>query len=86
MTAQLDRLSMVMGREFADNVVAVSSERDNLTLTGYAGIPTLNRSNARAQYLFVNGRPVQDRLLIGAVRGAYQDFLAGTDTRWWRSF
>ena len=75
-TAQLDRLSMVMGREFADNVVAVSSERDDLTLTGYAGIPTLSRGNARAQYLFVNGRPVQDRLLIGAVRGAYQDFLA----------
>ncbi|MGB0629269.1 MAG: DNA mismatch repair endonuclease MutL [Alphaproteobacteria bacterium] len=76
LTARLDRLSMVMGREFADNAVAVASEREGLTLTGYAGIPTLNRGNARAQYLFVNGRPVQDRLLIGAVRGAYQDFLA----------
>lgn len=76
LTARLDRLAMVMGREFADNAVAVSSERDGLSLTGYAGLPTLNRGNARAQYLFVNGRPVQDRLLIGAVRGAYQDFLA----------
>lgn len=76
LTARLDRLSMVMGREFADNAVAVSSERDGVSLTGYAGVPTLNRGNARAQYLFVNGRPVQDRLLIGAVRGAYQDFLA----------
>ena len=75
-TARLDRLAVVMGREFADNVVVVSSERDDLTLTGYAGIPTLSRGNARAQYLFVNGRPVQDRLLTGAVRGAYQDFLA----------
>ena len=76
LTARLDRLSMVMGREFADNAVAVYSERDGVSLTGYAGVPTLNRGNARAQYLFVNGRPVQDRLLIGAVRGAYQDFLA----------
>lgn len=76
LTARLDRLSMVMGRDFADNAVAVSSERDGLILTGYAGVPTLNRGNARAQYLFVNGRPVQDRLLIGAVRGAYQDYLA----------
>ena len=76
LTARLDRLSMVMGREFADNAVSVASERDGLVLTGFAGVPTLNRGNARAQYLFVNGRPVQDRLLIGAVRGAYQDFLA----------
>ena len=74
--ARLDRLSMVMGREFADNAVAVSSEREGIKLAGFAGVPTLNRGNARAQYLFVNGRPVQDRLLVGAVRGAYQDLLA----------
>jgi len=76
LTARLDRLSMVMGREFAENAVAVNSEREGIGLTGYAGVPTLNRGNARAQYLFVNGRPVQDRLIYGAVRGAYQDFLA----------
>ena len=76
LTARLDRLSAVMGREFADNAVSVDAERDGIRLTGYAGLPTLNRGNARAQYLFVNGRPVQDRLLVGAVRGAYQDFLA----------
>lgn len=76
LTARLDRLSAVMGREFADNAVAVSAERGGIRLSGYAGVPTLNRGNARAQYLFVNGRPVQDRLLVGAVRGAYQDFLA----------
>lgn len=76
LTARLDRLSVVMGHEFADNAVAVSAERGGIRLGGYAGVPTLNRGNARAQYLFVNGRPVQDRLLVGAVRGAYQDFLA----------
>ena len=76
LTARLDRLSAVMGREFADNAVSVDSERGGIRLTGFAGVPTLNRGNARAQYLFVNGRPVQDRLLVGAVRGAYQDFLA----------
>ena len=76
LTARLDRLSMVMGREFAENAVAVNAEREGVGLTGYASVPTLNRGNARAQYLFVNGRPVQDRLLYGAVRGAYQDFLA----------
>tara|TARA_Y100001936_G_scaffold252690_1_gene313614 strand:- start:4135 stop:5943 length:1809 start_codon:yes stop_codon:yes gene_type:complete len=75
-TARLERISMVMGRDFADNAIAVSSEREGLALTGYAGLPTLNRGNSRAQYLFVNDRPVQDRLLVGAVRGAYQDFLA----------
>jgi DNA mismatch repair protein MutL len=76
LTARLDRLSAVMGHEFADNAVAVSAERGGIRLGGYAGVPTLNRGNARGQYLFVNGRPVQDRLLVGAVRGAYQDFLA----------
>jgi DNA mismatch repair protein MutL len=76
LTARLDRLAAVMGREFADNAVSVEAEREGLRLTGYAGLPTLSRGNARAQYLFVNGRPVQDRLLVGAVRGAYQDFLA----------
>jgi DNA mismatch repair protein MutL len=76
LTARLDRLAAVMGREFADNAVEVPAERGGIRLSGYAGVPTLNRGNARAQYLFVNGRPVQDRLLVGAVRGAYQDFLA----------
>jgi len=76
LTARLDRLAAVMGRDFADNAVSVTAERQGLRLSGFAGVPTLNRGNARAQYLFVNGRPVQDRLLVGAVRGAYQDFLA----------
>ena len=54
----------------------VDAEREGIRLTGYAGLPTLNRANAAMQYLFVNGRPVRDRLLLGAVRGAYADFLA----------
>jgi DNA mismatch repair protein MutL len=75
-SARLKRLSDVMGRDFADNAVALSVEREGLHLTGFAGLPTLNRATASSQYLFVNGRPVRDRLLQGAIRGAYQDFLA----------
>ncbi|MEX2296497.1 MAG: DNA mismatch repair endonuclease MutL, partial [Dongiaceae bacterium] len=75
--AQLKRLGDIMGREFADNAVPVMAEREELRLTGYAGLPTLNRANSAQQFLFVNGRPVRDRLLFGAVRGAYSDFLAG---------
>src|SRR6185312_13332890 len=65
-----------LGRDFADNAVAIDATRDVLRLSGFAGLPTLNRATARDQYLFVNGRPVRDKLLVGAVRGAYQDFLA----------
>ncbi len=74
--ARLERLSAIMGRDFAANALAINAAREGLALTGYAGVPTLNRGTARAQYLFVNGRPVRDRLLNGAVRGAYADFLA----------
>ncbi len=74
--ARLRRLSDVMGREFAENALPIDAERDGVRLTGYAGLPTLNQAYARSQYLFVNGRPVRDPLLTGAVRGAYQDLLA----------
>ena len=74
--ARLDRLAAVMGVEFADNAVRVAAERDGIRLAGYAGIPTFSRATGGAQFLFVNGRPVNDRLLVGAVRGAYQDLLA----------
>jgi DNA mismatch repair protein MutL len=73
---QLKRLSRIMGREFADNAVPVTTGREGLSLAGFAGVPTYNRANAQMQFLFVNGRPVRDKLLIGAVRGAYADFLA----------
>ncbi|SMF83726.1 DNA mismatch repair protein MutL [Tistlia consotensis] len=74
--ARLKRLGAVMGREFQDNALALDARRESLHLTGYIGLPTLNKANALGQYLFVNGRPVRDRLLLGAIRGAYQDFLA----------
>ncbi len=73
---RLARLSKIMGRDFRDNAAQVSAEREGVALTGYAGLPTYNRANAQMQFLFVNGRPVRDKLLIGAVRGAYADFLA----------
>ncbi len=72
----LARLSDVMGRDFADNALAIEAEREGIRLTGFAAVPTLNRNTSRYQFLFVNGRPVRDKLLYGAVRGAYQDFLA----------
>jgi DNA mismatch repair protein MutL len=74
--ARLARLGAIMGREFRDNALAIDAERDGIRLTGHAGLPTLNRGNAAMQFLFVNGRPVRDKQLIGAVRAAYQDFLA----------
>jgi DNA mismatch repair protein MutL len=74
--ARLDRLGAVLGRDFADNALAIAAEREGHRLSGFAGLPTLNRATAAGQYLFVNGRPVRDKLLLGAVRGAYQDFLA----------
>jgi DNA mismatch repair protein MutL len=74
--ARLARLGRIMGRDFAENALRLEATREGALLTGYAGLPTLNRGNAQHQYLFVNGRPVRDRLLVGAVRGAYADFLA----------
>jgi DNA mismatch repair protein MutL len=74
--ARLKRLAAILGRDFADNALSVDAEREDLRLTGHIGLPTLNRANSQAQYLFVNGRPVRDKLLYGAVRGAYRDFLA----------
>jgi DNA mismatch repair protein MutL len=70
------RLAAVLGRDFADNALAIDATREGFRLSGLAGLPTLNRATAKDQYLFVNGRPVRDKLLVGAVRGAYQDFLA----------
>ena len=74
--ARLHRLAAILGRDFADNALAVAAARGSLSLAGFAGVPTYNRGNAQHQYLFVNGRPVRDKLLAGAVRGAYADFLA----------
>ncbi len=75
-SARLGRLGAVIGRDFGDNALAINAEREGLRLTGYTGLPTFNRGNAAMQFLFVNGRPVNDRMLFGALRGAYRDFLA----------
>lgn len=74
--SRLGRLGAIMGRDFADNALLVEAEREGIRLTGHVGLPTLNRSSAAMQFLFVNGRPVRDKLFFGAVRGAYRDFLA----------
>ena len=70
------RLQDILGRDFSANAVALNGEREGMNISGYAGLPTYNRANSQQQYLFVNGRPVRDRLLLGVVRAAYQDFLA----------
>ncbi|MEO1578245.1 MAG: DNA mismatch repair endonuclease MutL [Pseudomonadota bacterium] len=70
------RLAQVIGRDFVENALPIDADREGLQLTGYAGLPTYSRGAAVAQYLFVNGRPVRDKLLTGALRAAYFDFLS----------
>lgn len=72
---RLRRLAQILGRDFSDNAVPIQAEREGIRLSGHAGLPTYNRGNAQHQFLFVNGRPVRDKLFVGAVRGAYADFL-----------
>lgn len=74
--ARRKRLSAILGSDFGENALEIDQERDGVQMTGLASLPTFNRGSAQHQYLFVNGRPVRDKLLGGAVRGAYQDFLA----------
>jgi DNA mismatch repair protein MutL len=70
------RLADVIGREFIESAVEIDAMREGVRLSGLAGLPAFNRGNAQWQYFYVNGRPVRDRLLAGALRGAYSDFLA----------
>lgn len=70
------RLARVLGAEFAENALRIDAIRDGLRMTGYAALPTYSRGSAVAQYLFVNGRPVRDKMLYGALRAAYQDVLS----------
>ena len=74
--AALKRITQVLGQAFFDNALAIDAERENVRLTGFAGLPTFNRGNAQHQFVFVNGRPVRDKALWGAIRAAYMDFLA----------
>jgi len=73
--AMRNRLARIMGEDFAADATVLAAEREGLTLTGYAAPPTLHRATGQAQYLYVNGRPVRDKLLLGAARAAYADFL-----------
>jgi DNA mismatch repair protein MutL len=74
-TENLARLGDVLGPDFRANAIAIDAEREGVRLQGFAGLPTLSRANTLGQYLFVNGRPVRDKVLVGAVRGAYADYL-----------
>jgi DNA mismatch repair protein MutL len=74
-TGRLTRLGDVLGADFRRNAVEIAAEREGVRIEGFAVLPTLTRANALGQYLFVNGRPVRDKLLLGAVRGAYADYL-----------
>ncbi|MFY2824481.1 DNA mismatch repair endonuclease MutL [Ruegeria sp. MALMAid1280] len=70
------RLARVIGREFAENALQIDATREGIRLYGYTALPTYSRGAAVAQYLFVNGRPVRDKMLTGALRAAYFDFLS----------
>ncbi len=73
--ARRRRLAQLFGPDFADDALEIEADRDGLHLAGLVGLPTASRRTADRQYLFVNGRPVRDRMLVGAVRGAYRDVL-----------
>ncbi len=70
------RLSAILGADFAPNCILLDQTRDTVRLSGFAGLPTFHRGTREHQHLFVNGRPVKDKLIVGAVRAAYQDLLA----------
>lgn len=72
----LSRLGGILGSDFQDSAVVVDAKRDGVRLSGYIGLPTFHRRNASMQFLFVNGRPVRDRLLHGTVRAAYHGLMA----------
>ena len=74
-TGRLTRLGDVLGSDFRNNAVEIAAEREGVAIEGFAALPTLSRANSLSQYLFVNGRPVRDKLLVGAVRAAYADYL-----------
>ncbi|MFQ6158945.1 DNA mismatch repair endonuclease MutL [Sinorhizobium meliloti] len=70
---RLARMAQVLGRDFRDNAIEIDAEREDARLTGFAGVPTFNRGNSLQQYAFVNGRPVQDKLIMSAIRAAYAE-------------
>jgi hypothetical protein len=79
----LARLADILGPEFRANAVEVRAGREGLMIEGFAALPTLTRANSLGQYLFVNGRPVRDKLLLGVLRGAYADYLPRDADKLW---
>ncbi|MER0238454.1 DNA mismatch repair endonuclease MutL [Fulvimarina sp. MAC8] len=72
----LARIGDVVGKEFAENAVAIEAVREEVYLSGFAGLPSFDRGNSLAQYFYVNGRPVRDKMLVSALQGAYSDMMA----------
>ena len=70
------RVARIMGSEFKENVVAFAGEREDVNVQGFAGLPTYSRAQGNMQFAFVNGRPVRDKLIAGAIRGAYADLMS----------
>ncbi|TCN26443.1 DNA mismatch repair endonuclease MutL [Sinorhizobium americanum] len=70
---RLARMAQVLGKDFRDNAIEIDAEREEARLMGFAGVPTFNRGNSLQQYAFVNGRPVQDKLILSAIRAAYAE-------------
>ncbi|WP_455474319.1 DNA mismatch repair endonuclease MutL [Bartonella sp. B30(2025)] len=73
---QLQRITQIMGKEFAANTITLNAEREEVRLTGFTCLPSFSRSNNLHQFAYVNGRPVRDKLICGAIRGAYADVMA----------
>jgi DNA mismatch repair protein MutL len=71
----LRRMAQVMGKDFPDNAIAINTGREGVRLSGHVSIPSFTRANALQQYAYVNGRPVRDKLIAGAIRGAFSDVL-----------
>ena len=69
----LARMAQILGKDFRDNAIEIDAEREGVSLAGFTGVPTFNRGNSAHQYAFVNGRPVQDKLILSAIRGAYAE-------------
>ncbi len=70
------RIAAVMGRDFIENAVEIGAEREGVRLDGFAGIASFHRANALSQFVYVNGRPVRDKMIAGAIRGAYADIMS----------
>ena len=75
-SSRMDRLVAVMGKEFRENSILIDTKREGVSISGYVSLPTLNKANSLSQFLFVNNRVVRDKLLLGAIKGAYSDVLA----------